>query len=67
MVNQQADLALEVLAWAYVAARVAHSFIHLGSNEVVPRMLAYFSSWAVLAAMWLYLAVRVATAARSAG
>ena len=63
MVTQQADRALEVLAWIYVAARVAHSFIHLGRNEIVPRLSAYFSSWAALLAMWVYLVVRVATAA----
>jgi len=67
MATQQADLTLEVLAWLYVAARVAHSFIHLGRNEIVPRLSAYFTSWAVMAAMWVYLVVRVATASPSFG
>ena len=62
MVTQQADRTLEVLAWLYVAARFAHSFIHLGRNEIMPRLSAYFTSWAVMAAMWVYLVVRVATA-----
>jgi hypothetical protein len=62
MVTQQSDRALEVLAWLYVAARYVHSFIHLGRNEIVPRLSAYFTSWAVMAAMWLYLVFRVATA-----
>ena len=61
MVTQQADRALEVLAWLYVTARVAHSFIHLGTNEIVPRLSAYFTSWGVMAAMWVYLVFRVAT------
>jgi hypothetical protein len=67
MVTQQADRTLEVLAWLYVAARVVHSFIHLGRNEIVPRLSAYFTSWAVMAAMWVYLVVRVATASPSLG
>ncbi len=67
MVTQQSDRVLEVLAWAYVAARVAHSFIHLGSNEIVPRLSAYFSSWFALLAMWIYLAVRVATSGPAPG
>jgi len=62
MVTQQADRALEVLAWLYVVARCVHSFIHLGRNEIVPRLSAYFTSWGVMAAMWLYLVFRVATA-----
>ena len=67
MVTQQADRTLEVLAWLYVAARLVHSFVHLGRNEIVPRLTAYFSSWAVMAAMWIYLAVRVAAAGSSPG
>jgi hypothetical protein len=67
MVTQQADRALEVLAWAYVASRVAHTVIHLGINEIVPRMVAYFSSWGVLLTMWIYLAVRVAATGQAAG
>jgi hypothetical protein len=62
MVTHSADLVLEVLAWLYVAARLAHSFIHLGRNDVVARLSAYFASWGVMAAMWIYLALRVATA-----
>lgn len=61
MVTQQADRVLEVLAWLYVAVRYVHSFIHLGRNEIVPRLSAYFTSWGVMAAMWIYLLVRVAT------
>lgn len=62
MVTHSANLALEVLAWLYVAARLVHSAIHLGRNDVTQRLSAYFASWAVLALMWIYLAVRVATA-----
>jgi hypothetical protein len=61
MVTQQADRTLEVLAWLYVASRFAHSFIHLGRNEIVPRLSAYFTSWGVMTAMWIHLVVRVAT------
>ena len=67
MVTQQADRTLEVLAWLYVTARVAHSFIHLGTNEIVPRLSAYFSSWAVMLVMWVYLVVRLATTSQAAG
>ena len=62
MVTHSSDIVLEVLAWLYVAARLVHSFIHLGRNEIVPRLSAYFTSWGVMAAMWISLALRVATA-----
>jgi len=48
-----------VLAWAFVASRLVHSFIHLGSNNVVHRLFAFGSGLAVLAAMWLWFALRL--------
>lgn len=49
------------LAWAYVAFRVAHAFVHLGSNKIPPRMAMYGASWIVLLAIWGTLVVRVAS------
>jgi hypothetical protein len=48
------------LAWAYVVLRVVHTFIHTGANKLYPRIGAYFSSWVVLLAMWVVLAMRAA-------
>jgi hypothetical protein len=59
MVTQQVTQAMVILAWAYVAARLAHSWIHLGSNRIGSRVRAYFSSWLVLAAMWVVLLVGI--------
>ena len=50
-----------VLAWAYVAMRYMHAYIHLGGNRVRYRMRAYFASWLCLLAMWITVAVGVAT------
>ena len=47
-------------AWGYVAARVAHAVIHLGSNRVRHRLRAYAASWLFLLALWTHVAVRVA-------
>jgi len=49
------------LAWGYVAMRYLHAWIHLGSNRVRYRLRAYFASWLFLIAMWIYVAVSVAT------
>ena len=48
-----------ILAWAFVAARLVHSFIHLGTNNVVHRLFAFGSGLGVLAAMWLWFALRL--------
>ena len=49
------------LAWAYVAMRYLHAFIHLGGNRVRYRMRAYFVGWICLLALWITVAVGVAT------
>ena len=47
------------LAWAYVGAPLIHTFIHLGSNKIYPRMAIYGASWVMLLAMWGTLVVSV--------
>lgn len=48
------------LAWAYVAARVVHSAIHLGSNDVLWRFRVYGVSWMILTALWVVLGLGLA-------
>ena len=58
-----ATTAFQALAWAYVAIRAVHAFIHTGKNQLNPRIAAYFSSWLVLLSMWgLLVAGRLAAA-----
>lgn len=45
------------LAWAYVAARALHSWIHLTTNVVVWRFRVFILSWLILLAMWVTLGV----------
>ncbi len=40
-------------AWAYVALRVLHSFIHIGYNNVVQRFSVFGLSMGLLAGMWV--------------
>ena len=60
MIAQQGGVLLVILAWGYVAARIAHAAIHLGPNTLRWRVRAYFVSWLLLMAMWLDLTVGVA-------
>ncbi|NIR28661.1 MAG: hypothetical protein GWN84_04945 [Gammaproteobacteria bacterium] len=46
------------LAWAFVAARAAHSAIHCVYNWVVHRFAAYMAGTLVLWALWIWLALR---------
>jgi hypothetical protein len=55
MISHFTGVAMQVLAWIYVAARIVHAYIHLGGNRLRHRMRAYFFSWGVLLAMWIYL------------
>ena len=47
-----------ILAWAYVAVRLAHALIHMGSNNVLIRMRVYAVSWLVLVTMWVLIFVK---------
>lgn len=47
------------LAWGYVAARYAHSFIHCTSNVVMHRFYAFLCSCLCLVGMWVMLAYQL--------
>lgn len=61
-VTGQTDGLILTLAWAYVAARVVHSWIHLTSNVVIWRFRIFILSWLLLLAMWVTLAAELARA-----
>ena len=48
------------LAWGYVLARALHTAIHLGGNRVRHRLRAYFVSWLLLLALWVYVGMEAA-------
>jgi hypothetical protein len=62
MATRQVTLLAVVLAWAYVALRVAHAYIHLGSNRLRQRIPVYFASWGILLALWITIALGAALA-----
>jgi hypothetical protein len=59
MITHFTGIAMQVLAWIYVATRVIHTTVHLGGNRLRKRVRAYFFSWLVLLVMWIYLVVGV--------
>lgn len=59
MITGVTGFAMQALAWVYVAARVAHAYVHLGGNRIRQRLRVYFFSCLVLLAMWIYLVAAV--------
>lgn len=53
------SLPLVALAWAFVAFRVLHAFIHVGSNYVPNRFYAFAGSVFSVMAMWIAFAVQL--------
>ncbi len=54
------DNILIILAWAYVAVRIAHAWVHMTYNNVIHRFYAFVAGLTLLAAMWVKLTLRLA-------
>lgn len=61
-VSHQTGAWMTTLAWLYVASRCVHSWVHLGSNDVLTRFRAYLASNVVLTLLWVSLFVRLIVA-----
>lgn len=53
------------LAWAFVAARVVHSAIHLTYNKIMHRLSAFAVSNFLLVVLWVVVAIRLADRGQS--
>ena len=58
-VTHQASYWLIGCAWAYVALRYVHTWVHLTANDVMVRVSVYFGSGIVLLVMWVTLLVQL--------
>ncbi len=50
-----------ILAWAFVISRVIHSFIHMTSNQVRPRYIAYGIGAICLLGIWIVIVLKLAS------
>lgn len=64
LITRHGDHVQVALAWAYVALRALHSFIHIGPKKVLPRFAVYLASCIVLSAMWIGFAIDMLAAPR---
>ncbi len=53
---------LLVLAWAFVAARLAHAYVHTTSNDLRLRFFIFAAGTMILIAMWILFAARILVA-----
>ena len=59
IITKKDDLAFVGLEWLYVLTRLAHAYIHTGTNNVPMRFNAFILGVGVLALMWGVFAVRI--------
>ena len=62
LITRTADTVLLLLAWAFVALRLVHAWIHVTHNNVIRRFYVYIAGAVVLMVMWAVLAVRILAA-----
>jgi hypothetical protein len=53
------DYLLIGLAWAFVGARLVHSFVHTGSNRIATRFKVFVVGLIFLVAMWAWFGLRL--------
>ena len=56
---QAAEAPMAILAWIFVASRVAFVWFHTGSNEVLTHFRAFGGGSGARVAMWTMIAVRL--------
>ena len=47
------------LAWAFLASRILHSVIHMGSNVILRRGSAFLVGFAAVGLMWVWFGLRL--------
>jgi hypothetical protein len=58
-ITRFADVLFVVMAWLFVALRVAHAYVHVTDNNVPRRGLLFITGATVLMIMWAIFAIRV--------
>lgn len=59
IITRHADFIFVVLAWIFVAMRLAQAYVHTTSNRVMRRGTLYAVGALVLIAMWVIFMVRI--------
>ena len=57
--TRKTDMLFVVLAWMFVASRLVHAAIHVTSNDVRNRLVAFAAGAVILLIMWIIFALRI--------
>ncbi len=61
MFTRKADMLFVVLAWIFVVSRMVHAAIHVTTNDMRNRLLAFAVGAVALLIMWILFAVKILT------
>lgn len=53
------DFVMVGLAWAFVVSRLAHSFVHTGSNRIATRFKIFVAGLVFLVGIWAWFGLRL--------
>jgi hypothetical protein len=59
IMTRQADLLFVLLAWVFVLLRLLQAYIHVTSNHLRQRFMAFGAGALVLAIMWVIFIIRI--------
>ena len=59
LITRKADMLFVVMSWMFVVSRLVHAAIHVTSNKVSLRFMAFLVGVLILAAMWIIFAIRI--------
>ncbi len=59
LITRKADMVFVVMAWLFVASRLAHAYIHTTSNKIAWRFQSFVVGVLILAAMWVIFGIRI--------
>jgi hypothetical protein len=59
LITKTNSLIFVLLAWVFVLSRLAHAYIHTGSNDVRTRSIAIGIGAIALIVMWVIFAIRI--------
>ncbi|QFU16637.1 MAPEG family protein [Microvirga thermotolerans] len=59
LITKKADLVFVVMSWVFVVTRMVHAGIHVTTNRVPQRFMAFALGVVVLIVMWIVFALRI--------
>jgi hypothetical protein len=59
LITRKADMLFVVMAWMFVTSRLVHAAIHITTNKLSHRFMAFVVGVLIMAAMWVIFGIRI--------